>query len=103
MGKTLAIGYIHNGTVNHAFMQSVLNFTLHDRGDRKLLHEVFSAQGPYIFQNRNRIVEFFLDKTKADYLLSIDNDIQFKPDQPYQLLNYADDEHQIVAGLYYSW
>lgn len=101
--KTFTVGYIHNGTVHHGFMQSMMNFTVFDRSQRRAMCEITSVQGPYIYQNRNRVVEFFLNKTKTDYLLFIDNDISFKPDQPYQLLDYADAEHQIVAGIYYSW
>lgn len=103
MTKEYAIGYIHNGTVHTTFMQSLLNVTHYDVSKPKLLKQTIGSVGPYIYQNRNQIVEGFLDQTKADWLLFVDVDITFHHEQPYYLLDFADDDHQILAGLYFSW
>lgn len=100
--KTFSIGYCHNGTVRNEFMHSVLATTqnplTHDQCIR-----IIHASGPYIFVNRNLVVDQFLKNADAEWLLFVDNDIQFTPQDVCALLDRGNAAHQIVAGLYYTW
>lgn len=101
--QSVAIGFAHPGSVSTNFALSLLKFVQHDAAERKVYVDTIDCCGPYIPMNRNGIVELFLGGTKAEYLLSVDNDIQFSADAVYQLLDSADPaERPIVAGLYFT-
>lgn len=58
--------------------------------------------GPYLDDGRNQIVERFLNKTDAEILLFVDDDIAFTLDDVRAVVEAVDDEHPIVGGAYYS-
>lgn len=60
------------------------------------------ARGALIFDNRNRIVKFFLDQTDADWLLQIDSDIVFDGGA-LRAMWPTTRQGKIVAGLYYNY
>lgn len=63
-----------------------------------------SVSGPLLVQQRNRLVESFLEEADLDWLWMLDNDITFPPDALAELLRVADPvERPIVGGLYCSW
>lgn len=100
----LIIGYIHNGDVKGRFMRSVINFLSYDGANRKLVRNLFESESSDIVQNRNRVVQSFLDKSEAEWLMFIDTDIVFDPETIYQLLDVADPlTAPIVSGLYFGF
>ena len=103
MNKSLFIGYCHRGMVHQRFAQSLVNFTLEDFQGRRCLRDMTAVDGLYVYENRNLIVQTFLEQSKAEWLLFIDTDVGFAAEQVYALLDHADAEHQIVAGLYFTW
>lgn len=98
---TFALGYAHTGAVQQCFMASVCNLLMYERSQWRGL---LDAQGPYIANNRNVIVEGFLTNSDAKWLLFVDTDIEFRPHQVYQLLDAIEDERtqQIIGGLYFT-
>lgn len=95
---TFVLGYIHTGQVHQCFMSSVCNLLMYER---QQWGGLMDTHGPYIANNRNTIVDGFLNKSDAPWLLFVDTDIEFKPHQVYQLLDAAEG-HQIVSGLYFT-
>jgi GT2 family glycosyltransferase len=57
-----------------------------------------AGSGPLIAQARNLLVEKFLESA-CDYFLSVDTDIEWEPQQVYDLMAHDKD---IVSGLYRS-
>src|SRR6185437_13507150 len=95
----LMIGYPHAGTVHEPFMRSLLEFQYYDERDRGVLHSACGAMGPSITDNRNRICRRFLSCPDARWLLFVDTDICFAPDQVYRLLDH---KLKMVTGLYFG-
>lgn len=65
----------------------------------------FYAQvsGPYLDDERNKCVEWFLNKTSSTYLLFIDSDIEFNPTDVYHLIELAvTNSLELLGGVYYN-
>src|SRR5262249_44746892 len=99
--NSLAIGYCHRGMVHEPFMRSVLHFALADHNRADVLAGYASHNNLYVAMGRHEVVKEFLTATKAEWLLFIDTDVEFLPENVYGMLKLADDEHQILAGLYF--
>jgi len=97
--RDLMIGYPHAGMVHEPFMRSLLEFQFHDVRDRGVLHSACGAMGPSITDNRNRICRRVLSCPEVQWLLFVDTDICFKPEQVYRLLDH---QQKIVTGLYFG-
>lgn len=95
----LMIGYPHGGMVHEPFMRSLLEFQYRDEHDRGVLHSVSGAMGPSITDNRNRLCRRFLSLKETKWLLLVDTDIVFAPEQIYKLLDHR---APIVTGLYFG-
>lgn len=97
MPTTVALGNINPGTVTTAFMKSVL--AAHDAGvfSHLLMHE----SGPYLDVGRNVVTSKFYENHTDDYLLFVDSDVIFKPEDVTNLLAHAEPT-RIVSGVYYS-
>jgi hypothetical protein len=109
-----SVANINPGSVRSEFMLSVFNLTTEERKRRqtddpsvpRVRFNAFYAEsrhGPYLDDGRNMCVQWFLNHDDADYLLFIDSDIVFTPDQPYQLIQAMFDQGVTLAtGVYYS-
>ncbi len=95
----IVIGYCHYGIVHERFMQSLIDLLAYETSRGINLIRTSSAQGAYIAECRNIIVEEFL-KTDAEWLLFLDIDMTFTPDLLCVLQSVADEGHNIVAGFY---
>jgi GT2 family glycosyltransferase len=92
---SVALGYVHGGTVRAEFMTSVLGVM---NSARSPVRSVLDAKsGPNISRARNMLVEQFLD-TGLDWLLMADTDMVFAPDTVTRLLRAADPEARPVVG-----
>jgi hypothetical protein len=96
--EKVAIGWIDGGTLYTGFAAHLTQMLLH-RNDR--ISDVVVASGPYLSQNRNRMVNLFLE-TNADWLFSIDSDLMVDLASFDELIKSADAEtNPIVGGKYY--
>jgi hypothetical protein len=97
--NTVAIGYCHNGMVHQPWMECVLaTQTAHPH----LVEGTISASGAYIAQNRNRVVQRFLDEAQSQYLWFLDYDIIFAPETLPWLLKAANENGPgMYAALYF--
>jgi hypothetical protein len=102
---SIIIAYCHPGMVHERFMWSVNQFTTHDFSPRgkQMLKGIMSIQDLYIAKSRNQACKQFLDDTTCKWLLFLDTDIVFKPQDVYDLLAAAGDDKQIIGGLYFGY
>lgn len=98
---TVCIGYCHPGTVTGGFATSLANTCLKLAGTVRSTIAVES--GPLVDRSRNAIIRDFLDATDDTWLLMVDTDIIWKPQQIPSLIAAATERGAgIMAGLYFS-
>lgn len=86
-----------------AHSMSILKFLDYDSHHYAFSLGVNYEKGLYIDDNRNKIIRDAL-KTPFDYMLMVDSDIEFQPEQVYQLIAEAvKNDRQILSGLYFSF
>jgi GT2 family glycosyltransferase len=90
---------ISPGNVATSFMQSLRACDREKVFTSDLLH----ITGPYLDVGRNVLVEeFYHDKSLGDYMLWVDSDITFSPENVRELAAHADPE-RIVSGIYMNY
>lgn len=97
-GKSVMLATpMYGGLGNTLFFSSVLQLQdqLHHRGIR--FEHCFMANESLIDRARNGLVYEFLTKSKSDYLLFIDADIQFRPEDILAMMSY---EKDIICAPY---
>lgn len=96
----VVVGYHNWGTVHARFMTSLIGAMKYE-GSK--ICDLIDIPSPYVTEARNRIVQIFLDQTKAgDYLLMVDADIEFRPDAIGTMLWIARVNHLPILGANYS-
>lgn len=99
----IALGWVRGDMVDGPFQDSVDNFLAFDSRDRNITIGRGFVKALYLDDKRNELVRDFL-KTKADYLMMLDTDIEFESWQIYALLDEAvENGRHITTGLYFSW
>jgi len=102
---SVVISYLHPGTVESAFHESVINSFTFDalEGCNHLWNgggKISISSGANITRGRNAAVRRFLDETNAEWLWIVDSDMVWKPDALEQLVHNADkDERPFIGGL----
>lgn len=110
--ETLAIGYCYAEEVEGLFMSSVMDYLHSDflRLEQGLEPRAFRKggyiavrSGPRIAHARNDIVAAFLEKTDCEWLLMVDTDIVFTPEDVEMMFQAADPvERPFISGVYYG-
>jgi hypothetical protein len=97
--KSITLGWIDTGQVTSGFAAHITQILLH-RSD--MISDVIVASGPYLSNNRNRMVKGFLDGTQSEWLLSLDSDILVGLESFDTLVDAADeDKYPIMGGKYF--
>lgn len=123
---SFSVANINPGSVRAEFMASILNLVEHERKtggefihpedeeygwvksgqhyDRIHFGQFYSKfAGPYLDTERNVCVQWFLNACVSDYLLFIDSDIAFRPEQAYELCRIAHlNNLPLIGGVYYN-
>ena len=90
--------------LNQGLFDSVLGFLTHDAAHRQVFAGRVFAQAGYIPASRNMVVELFLTKTEAEWLMFLDWDVSFTPHVIYHLLDAADPvTRPIISGVYVTY
>ncbi len=99
ISSSFSVANINPGLVRAEFFRAirllekteqVLQHTHDPQTPRVQLDQVYDqVSGPYLDDERNRCVEWFLNETTSDRLLFIDSDIGFKPDDAFDLIALA--------------
>lgn len=99
--STVALAYCHGEVIRPAFMRSVVNTLVADRG--QTLHGCITVEGLYIARSRNEVVGQFLHAAGCEWLWFLDTDIEFGSDVLQWLLGATSGgEKKIVAAPYWS-
>lgn len=99
-GRKVVLAYPCGGSVTVPFHASVLRLLWHEARkpeEERLLTRVCHASGLYVADNRQVLVERFLE-TDADWLLQVDTDIEFQPELLTQMLDVAGPGRRVVAA-----
>lgn len=113
MTTSFSIANINPGLVRAEFMASIMGLMQfeHRQGGVGDVHfgQYYSRHaGPYLDTERNACVEWFMNQTISDYLLFVDSDISFDPQQAYELIAIAErgEPHlqrlTLLGGVYYN-
>jgi hypothetical protein len=97
-------GFCHNGSWAAVFGNSLLAAFAEDaRRPRRRLVEYHDAVGPYIHDNRARIVTYFLEYSDYQWLWMLDNDMQFPADSLYRLIDAAETyDLRLIGAAYWN-
>lgn len=96
---SICFGNINPGKVNTRFMQSLIDCEREKVFTELLIHQA----GPYLDVARNVVVEQFYKRPECgDYLLFVDSDISFSPQNVWDLEEHASPD-RVVSGVYRSY
>jgi len=100
MQETVSIAWCDNGMVDGKFMQGVTDVMLHS--GIKFSTTLRSA-GNQIARQRDKVIHYWYDNNKSDWLLWVDSDVVISPDT-FKLLWESKDatERPIVSGVYFT-
>src|SRR4029077_8937665 len=90
------LGFITGQTLAFGFFHSVFNL-MKDDWHHRFLADYILVPGPYIHENRNRLVSEFLEAGR-DWLFMVDNDMVFEPRDVWELFKIADEKGPGVYG-----
>lgn len=96
----VVVGYPVGGSVTlafHASMLKLLGYEIAKPESQRLLATITHTQGLYVADNRNLLIQRFLDKG-AEWLLQIDTDIEFPQTIIETLLELAGGSRKIMAA-----
>ena len=97
-GKSIMIGTpMYGGMGNTLFFSSLLQLQEHCHKHSIVFQHCFMMNESLIDRGRNGIVHEFLTRSNADYLLFIDADVQFRPEDVLMMMSYDKD---IICGPY---
>lgn len=101
--RDVVLGYCHNGNVRQEWHASVSAHGWYDKANNNHLAGELAAGGPYIPDNRCRVIARFLDQTSCEWLWFTDVDVVFPPFILDQLLEAADPKTRpVMAALYFT-
>lgn len=98
MAEKITIGYHSFGTCTTGFATSLAGVV---RYSGSLIGSLLHVPSPYVTEARNKIVAQWLQKTKSEYLLMMDVDLQFQEDAVLQTYFVAKQVGaQVLFGCY---
>lgn len=100
MEDTLAIAWCDNGMVDGKFMQGVTDVMLHS-GVK--VTTTLRSQGNQIARQRDRVINYWYEGNKSEWLLWVDSDVVISPEKFKLLWDNKDvKERPIVSGVYFT-
>jgi len=100
MQETVAIAWCDNGMVDGKFMQGVTDVMLHS-GVK--FATTLRSQGNQIARQRDKVINYWYENNKSDWLFWVDSDVVITPDTFNILWENKDAvERSIVSGVYFT-
>ena len=100
MKDTVAIAWCDNGMVDGKFMQGVTDVMLHSGAN---VVTTLRSQGNQIARQRDKVINYWYDNNKSDWLFWVDSDVVVSPDTFNILWDSKDvKERPIVSGVYFT-
>lgn len=88
---------MYGGLGNSMYFSSVLRLQDQFIARGIIMHHAFMANESLIDRGRNGLADEFLTRSDADYLLFVDADIQFNPEDVMAMMSY---EKELICGPY---
>ena len=100
MEDTLAIAWCDNGMVDGKFMQGVTDVMLHSGVN---VTTTMRSQGNQIARQRDKVINYWYEQNKSEWLLWVDSDVVISP-ETFKLLWDSKDikERPVVSGVYFT-
>jgi hypothetical protein len=100
MEETVSIAWCDNGMVDGKFMQGVTDVMLHS-GIK--FATTLRSQGNQIARQRDKVINYWYENNKSDWLFWVDSDVVVSPDT-FNILWESKDaaERPIVSGVYFT-
>ena len=100
MNDKLAIAWCDNGMVDGKFMQGVTDVMVHSGVE---VVTTLRSQGNQIARQRDKVINYWYDGNKADWLLWVDSDVVISVDTFKLLWDNKDVvERPILSGVYFT-
>ena len=98
--ETVSIAWCDNGMVDGKFMQGVTDVMLKSGVN---FTTTLRSQGNQIARQRDKVINYWYDNNKSDWLFWVDSDVVVSPDTFNLLWNSKDaKERPIVSGVYFT-
>lgn len=98
MNKKITIGWTDAGNVHSGFIAYIMQILLHRHEN---VDDIIVSSGHYLSNNKNRIVQQFLN-SESEWLLLLDSDLLLDLDNFDRLLASAEkDKYPIMSGMYF--
>lgn len=98
--ETVSLAWCDNGMVDGKFMQGVADVMLHS-GIK--FETTLRSQGNQIARQREKIINYWYQNNKSDWLLWVDSDVVISPEKFKLLWDNKDAvERPIVSGVYFT-
>ena len=100
MQETVSIAWCDNGMVDGKFMQGVTDVMLHS-GVK--FATTLRSQGNQIARQRDKVINYWYESNKSDWLFWVDSDVVVSPDT-FNILWESKDavERPVVSGVYFT-
>lgn len=100
MKDKLTIAWCDNGMVDGKFMQGVTDVMIHSGVE---VVSTLRSSGNQIARQRDRVINYWYDNPKSDWLLWVDSDVVISPDTFKLLWDNKDEvERPILSGVYFT-
>ena len=100
MQETVSIAWCDNGMVDGKFMQGVTDVILKSG---LTFESTYRSQGNQIARQREKVINYWYDQNKADWLLWVDSDVVISPEGFLKLWEQKDKyERPIMTGVYFT-
>lgn len=100
MQETVSIAWCDNGNVDGRFMQGVTDVLL--RSGVKF-ETTLRSNGNQIARQRNKVINYWYDNNKSDWLLWVDSDVVISPETFLKLWEKKDkDVRPLLTGVYFT-
>lgn len=100
MSDDLTIAWCDNGMVDGRFMQGVTDVMIH--GDANVV-TTLRSNGNQIARQRERVIQYWYEENKTDWILWVDSDVVISPEK-FKLLwdNKNPETCPIITGVYFT-
>lgn len=100
MSDDLTIAWCDNGNVDGRFMQGVTDVMIHSDAN---VVTTLRSNGNQIARQRERVIQYWYEENKTDWILWVDSDVVISPDSFKLLWDNKDPEtHPIITGVYFT-
>lgn len=108
MGKvednSITLGWIDNGQTEGLFTASMMQLLLSAPEYGLKINGFIRSTGSQIGRNRQKVIEQWNKTKSSEWLLFIDSDIVFTPDDVAKILHFADRKKRpLISGIYFIY